>query len=232
MEQKIYPDQSTPERAKVVNESKVLRPLRRGLGIATLAVAALGPGKAEAMDQNTKNTLFGFGAIVLNKETGVVLRPGANGPVIDPGATMQNRQIMEQRRRQEEQVRMQQEQVRMQQAQQQERQRMFDEAMRSPTNIHFDNDANMAFKQQGLDISQTDLRVFHPSNYEGGFFLTPNQTKKYTSVDVSQPATNVFLISASYVFKSGNQIGQIGRDVSRYRYHPNEKVFKEILLKQ
>lgn len=77
--------------------SKVLRPLSRALGAAALTVAALGPGKSEAMDLNVKKILVGAGATVLNKETGIVLQPGPNGEIgVDWGASMRNRQAKKQ----------------------------------------------------------------------------------------------------------------------------------------
>lgn len=174
--------------------SKVLRPFSRALGIVAFTAAALGPGKAEAMDQNTKSSLYGLGAAVLAQKTGVVLRPGINGdPVLDVNTTMRNREIMEQQKKQQEQ------------------RRAIEQAAQQPTQVSFSNEAKAMFEQNNITFTPAggSFYIWNPDNPAGREFLNNISSSgvevKYTSIKLGTAAPNVLTVEMSYFYKNTGQ---------------------------
>ncbi len=197
--------------------SKILRPLSKALGTAAFAAAALGPGKAEAMDQNTKNTLYGLGAAVLNQQTGVVIRPGFNGnPTLDVGATMHNRQIMEQQR------------VQREQAEAMQRRNMeIQAAFNKPTNFNI-QPALPELERMGVIAVDTGSRLYlyhkdtvnTPDFLKKQFYISSNNVIKITDLSLL-PVPGGLIVKSNYI---GAQ-GQRGSEERMLVLDPNTKTF-------
>jgi hypothetical protein len=198
-------------------KGSVLRGSRRGflrlIGAAALATTV--PAKAGDLSVFGKQVAAG----IFNRagsEYGVSVRPSPSGngkPEFNFDMNQAVR-MAEQRKIEEQQA---------------QRQRAFEEVMRQPTQISFDDIAKAAFEQNGLDMKpfESEIRIFHPSNFEGGYFFRTAGVK-YTSIGVSQPATNIFLVTLSYMATGGAQKGFTGRGSVALRFDPNKKEFKEI----
>ncbi len=180
---------------------RVLRPLSRALGAAALTVAALGPGKSEAMDQSAKNILIGAGATVLNKKTGIVLQPGPNGEIgVDWGATMRNRQAKEQE--QAAQMRMMELQA----------------AFNKPTNFNIQPAIARLGEMGGIAVvTDNTLYLYHkdkintPEFLNSQFRISSSGTVKNVTVSL-EPVPGGFIMKRMFIQVQGQQSqGQQGQ---------------------
>lgn len=221
MEGVEHPNQTASSKERENNPSRksdVLRGSRRGFLRLIGAAAALAPAVSAEAGDFGKQVLAG----IINRagsDYGVSVRPSpsGNGKPDFNFDMNQAARMAEQRKREQQQA---------------QRQRLFDEAMQQPTQISFDDTARAAFEQNGLDMKpfESEVRIFHPSNFEGGYFFRTAGVK-YTTIDVSQPAVNIFLVTLSYMATSGAQKGFTGRQSVGLRFDPNKKELKEIKQK-
>lgn len=206
----IVPEEQAPTEGKV---SKVLRPISRALGMAAFAAAALGPGKAEAMDKNTRNAL-------INMTTGIVLHSGPNGTVVDVAATRNNHQIILQQKAQREQAEaMQRRSVEIQ------------SAFSKPTN--FDLQPSLTqLNQMGIIavVTGNSLYLYHKDKVNAPDFLQ-SQFKVSSSNEIKitdlrlVPVPGAFVIQSRYIRVQGLQVTQ-GSEEKMIALDPNTKVIR------
>lgn len=179
------------QEAKPAFLSRVFRSGQRNanrlIGATVLASAALGPGQADAMDNNTRNAVYGISAAVLNQQTGVVVRPDFNGrPVLDVNATMQNRQIMEQRQRAYQEQMMRQQQAA---AIEQHKRNLDAQFQNLPTQLNMSPQIKQEFEANGIVVIQAGEAVYmyHKDNIAQRITFTGAQNAgiKMTGITVN-----------------------------------------------